>query len=468
MKKFDLIIIGGGAGGVAAAIRADELGVKAALINKGLPLGGTCVNVGCVPSKFLIENAREIQRAKEGRFRDAKIRLEKFNFEGIIQEELNLVQKLREEKYQKVVSGLKNVELINEKAEFVTGNKIKVGNEELESEKFIIATGSTAKAPPVKGLKESGYLTHIEVLKLKKLPETLVILGGGAVGVEMAQVFSRFGSEVFILQKAGTILPFGESEVVNELSKILEQEGVKIFTEVEVKEVFKKGNKKIISFTSRGKEQEITFDEILVAAGKEPNTRSLNLEKAGVELNRKGAIIVNEFLQSSNENVFAVGDVAALPLRLETTAGREGTIAVENIFNSARASIDYNSVPYTVFSDPEFAGVGLTEKNQLEKEGVCACRSVRLEKLPRALINKETKGVAKMIIHPKTKEVKGVHLLAPRASEIISFAAELIRSKRTIDDIINSSLPVFPSFSEIIKLTALSFYKDISKLSCCI
>jgi len=229
----------------------------------------------------------------------------------------------------------------------------------------------------------------------------------------------------------------------------------------------KKITKKIVKFLVEDKEEEITVDEILFVAGKTPNIDDLDLENANVKVNEKKAIVTNEFLQTSNSNIYAVGDVNDKPLRLETTSAREGTIAVLNAFTQAKIKIDYNLVPYTIFTDPELAGIGFTEERQIKKLGVYACRVLELKFVPKARIISRTEGLVKMLINPKTKEITGVHILSPFASEIINQAIWLIKNKNTIDDLIDS-MPVFPTLSDTLKICALSFYKDISKISCCI
>lgn len=466
MKKFDLIIIGGGAGAFSAAIRANELKAKTAMINYGLPLGGTCVNVGCVPSKTLLWVGEILNLVRQD-IPGIDLEIKNFDFREVIKYELSLVKKLRQEKYEKVLENLEYVTFIEGKAKFVSQNEVEVGGKRLKGEKFIIATGSTATMPPIEGIRETGFLTHIEALKLDKKPESLAVIGAGPLGLEFSQMFSRFGTKVFLLELASTIFKPGEPELVERLSQILTKEGIEIYTKAQVKRVFKRKNKKVLIFEVDGKEREIEAEEILLASGKTPNTDNLNLQVVGVERDKRKAVIVNQYLQTSNKNIFAVGDVTNLPLRLETTAGREGTIAAENALKGTNLFIDYNTVPYTIFTDPQLAGVGFGEEQQIKKMGVCACQTVDFSKVPKGLISKRTEGLIKMVIDPKTKEILGVHILSPQAGEIIAQAMVLIKNKNTIDDVINSLL-VFPTLSEAIKLVALSFTKDIKKLSCCI
>ncbi|MDE1925410.1 MAG: FAD-dependent oxidoreductase, partial [Patescibacteria group bacterium] len=254
MRKYDLIIVGGGAGAFAAAIRADELGAKTALINSGLPLGGTCVNVGCVPSKTLIHAAETLHRTKHHNIPGIEIEVKNFDFSKVMQDELALVEKLRNEKYEKVLAQLKNVSLVEGKATFVSTNEVEVNGEKLTADKFIIAAGSTATVPPIDGLKETGFITHIEALKLERPPKELVVIGAGPLGLEFAQLYSRFGTKVTILQRGSSIFPPAEKELTDRLQEILEKEGIVIKTDVEVLTARKDGEKKIVTYSSNGKQ----------------------------------------------------------------------------------------------------------------------------------------------------------------------------------------------------------------------
>ncbi|MBI2989904.1 MAG: mercury(II) reductase [Candidatus Magasanikbacteria bacterium] len=467
MKKFDLIIIGGGAGAFAAAIRANELKAKTAIVNAGLPLGGTCVNVGCVPSKTLLYAGEMLHHAKHHGVAGVELEVKNFDFQKVVQDELSLVEKLRQEKYEKVLKNLEYVTAIEGKAKFVSQNEIEVNGERLSAKKFIIAAGSTANVPPIERIREVGFVTHIEALRLEKQPKELVVIGAGPVGLEFAQLFSRFGTKVTILQRGDSIFPHSEKALTDQLAEILSKEGIIIKTNVEVKSARKENGKKVILYTINSMQEETAADEILLAAGKTPNTRGLGLDVVGVEVNKQQAVVVNQHFQTSNPKIFAVGDVTSGPLRLEPTAGREGTLAAENALKGTTLSIDYNAVPYTIFTDPQLAGVGFTEDEQMKQMGVCACRTVSFEDVPKAIIMHRTEGMIKMAIHPQTKQILGVHILAPNAGELIAEAMMLIKNKNTIDDVTNS-LPMFPTLSEAIKIVALSFTKDISKLSCCI
>lgn len=464
---FDLIILGGGAGAFAAAIRANELKAKTAMVNTGLPLGGTCVNVGCVPSKMLLWAGEILHHAQHHGIPGIELTVQRFDFPKVIQDELALVERLRREKYEKVLNALEHVTFVEGKARFVSPQEIEVGSQNLRAEKFIIATGSTATVPPIEGIREVGYVTHVEALKLERQPKVLFVVGAGPLGLEFAQMYARLGTKVTVLQKGPSIFPPTEPELSARLEEILGREGITIHTNVEAKAARREKDKKVLTVEIEGRTAEVGAEEILLATGKTPNTAGLGLEHVNVDVTERKAIRVQPNLQTSAPHIYAVGDVTNLPLRLETTAGREGTLAAENALTGAQKSIDYRTVPYTIFTDPQLAGVGLTEAQEMQELGRCACRAVSFSDVPKALITHRTEGLIKMAIHPDTKEILGVHLLAPNAGDLIVEAMTLLANKNTIDDVVDS-LPVFPTMSEAIKLVALSFTKDISKLSCCV
>jgi mercuric reductase len=464
---FDLIIIGGGAGAFAAAIRANELQAKTVMINAGLPLGGTCVNVGCVPSKRLLRAGELLHLAQNHEIPGIELAVKKFDFRTLIEDELDLVSRMRQEKYAKVLAGLEEVTLLEGYAKFISDTEVRVNGETLSAGKIIIATGSKAMVPPIEGIEETGYITHIEALKLQQLPTELIVIGAGPVGIEFAQMYSRFGSKVTIVKRSPGILRFAEPILTKQLSKILKDEGIDIITATAFRHARRESNKKVLAISIDGKDVDVAADEILLSAGKTPNTKDLGLDAAGVEVDKRKAVVVNESFQTSQPHIFAVGDVTNQPARFEPTAGREGTLAAGNALNGSRDCIDYDTVPFTVFTDPQLAGVGLTEAGQMERLGTCNCRTLSFEHVPRAIIMNRTEGLINMVIHPSSEEIMGVHILAPDAGELIAEAMVLVRNKNNVDEVINS-LPMFPTLAESLKAVALSFKKDIARLSCCV
>jgi mercuric reductase len=467
MKTFDLIIIGGGAGAFAAAIRANELKAKTAMVNSGLPLGGTCVNVGCVPSKRLLRAGEVLHLAQNHMIPGVELEVKKFDFPTLIRDELNLVSQMRKEKYENVLGALESVSLMEGYAKFISQKEVRVNEDTMRAEKIIIATGSKAAVPPIEGIEKTGYLTHIEALKPEQLPGKLIIIGAGPVSIEFAQMYSRFGSKVTIVKRSSGVLRFAEQELTDRLAEILQSEGIDIITATVLKRVRRENGKKALTLSANGAEKEISGDEILLAAGKTPNTTDLGLEAAGVEVDDKQAIVVNGIFQTSQPHIYAVGDVINLAARREPTAGREGSLAAGNALNASNDSIDYDMVPFTVFTDPQLAGVGLTEEEEMKRFGVCNCRTISFENVPKAIIMNRTEGLIKMVIHPSTEQIMGVHILAPDAGELIAEAMMLVKNRNTVDEVVNS-LPMFPTLSEAIKLAAISFTRNISELSCCV
>jgi len=469
MKKYDFIILGQGSAAFAAAIKANDLGIKTAMIGgnatKGTVVGGTCVNVGCMPSKRLITVANTFYHAINNSFNGIKYNRGKLNFKKVIVQKNAMVEKFRKEKYADVVKELKNVAYFNGKGSFISKNQVKVGSETLEGKKFLIAVGAKTFIPPIKGIENIDYLTNEEALSLKELPKSLCVLGAGALSLEFAQLYSHFGTKVTVLQRGERILSNAEPEISDNLRKYLEEEGIKIITEMNINFVKKIGKNKIVNITHNGKILNIECEHFLIATGRTPNTGNLGLDKIEVKTDKKGFIVVNNEMQTSNSNIWAAGDVIGEPM-LETIAAKEGAVAVENAFTKNKKKIDFTEVPRAVFTYPEAASVGLTDAEANAKGIKCVCRVLSFELVPKAHVIGDTRGVIKIVMQKDNKRIVGIHILAPHAADIIHEATLAVKFKLTIDDIIDT-VHVFPTLSEAIKLAAQSFYKDISKLSCC-
>jgi len=325
MEKYDLIILGQGSAAFAAAIKANDLGVKTAMIGgnatPGTLIGGTCVNVGCMPSKNLITVGTLFYYASNNSFEGIKYEKGKVDFKKIIEQKDKMVEKFRKEKYADVVENLKNVTYINGKGKFVSKDEIEVNSQIFKGKKFIIAVGARTNIIPVKGIENIDYLTNEEILGLKELPESLCVVGGRALGLEFAQMFAHFGTKVTVLQRSDRILPEHEPEISVALKQYLEEEGITIYTGTKIDNVSKKGKNKVISFSANGKTKEIECEQLLFATGRRPNTDGLGLEKAGVKTDEKGFVTVNNGMQTSAEHVFAAGDVIGEPM-LETIAAK--------------------------------------------------------------------------------------------------------------------------------------------------
>ena len=454
MSEYDLAIIGKGAAAFSAAIKLSELTsnqMRIAMIGYG-PIGGTCVNVGCVPSKYLIEASKNFEMAKkplyDGIKADASIDFNKFM--GTLN---NFVVTERTEKYENVIKNFDNIDLYDGKAKFVYKDTVMVNNQKITAFNFLIATGSRTFVPDIKGL--NNYYTSENIWDMRKIPEKLLILGSGEVAIELAYAFSNFGSEVHIFNRSDRILKGFDDDVTESLRKIMENHGIKFHTGVTIKEI----DDKTLFYDNSS----LNFDEIIAATGRIPNIEDLDLNKAGIKFNNKG-IIVDKYFKTSNGNIYAAGDCIDQELKLETLAGKEGAIVAENIFGSDK-TINIKDIPWVVFCEPNVASVGYTEKEIKSMNIKYNIRKIELKNVVKANILKSNDGVAKVISDEKGI-ILGVQILAPNAAEFIIEGVYLIQNKLTYNDIINSS-HVFPTVAESIKIAGQSFIRDISKMSCC-
>ena len=477
MEKYDLIIIGGGAAGFAAATKAADLGKTALMINSGLPLGGTCVNVGCVPSKHLLSVGNDLYYGPRSNFSAiSNGHRPDFDFKAAIQEKDDLVAALRQSNYRNVLDGLDTVTLLEAKARFVGPNKVEADGQIYEAEKFIIATGSSTKVLPIPGIDQVGWLNNVTALQLQEVPGSMIVIGGGPLGLEFAQMFAHFGSKVTVLEAMDRILPREEPEIAAELQRNLENEGIEFRVGVTVDKVEEQDGKMVVTIRGGHIVQrnrslativtDLEADELLLAAGIQANTAALDLEKAGVKANGNGFIEVNEYYQTDNPDVFAAGDCVG-NMALETVAAKEGALAAENALTSSHKGLDYDEVPHAVFTDPEVASVGITEEEEMRRFNACSCRTIYMDAVPKAAAIKEDRGVFKMVIHPDSSKVLGVHIVAPHAADLIHEATMAVKFGLTIDDIIDT-VHVFPTLSEGIKRVAQAFTRDVSQMSCCV
>ena len=466
MEKYDLIIIGGGAAGFAAAMKANDLKIKALMVNNNtIGLGGTCVNVGCVPTKYLLNIGDLINESRNQRFEGIKSSIS-VSFQKVIEGKNNLIKQLQLDKYENVLKKLPNVDLVEGNAKFISHSEIQVDNQTtFQAKNFIIATGSSSFIPLIKGIEQVDYITNIEALQLKKLPNSMIVLGGGALGVEFAQLFSRFGTKVYLFEMLDSIVPNEEPEISKYLKDYLQEEGIEIYTNAKIIELENEGNKKVIKVLHNNDELTFKAEHILIAAGRKPNTHNLGLEKIGINLGKKGQIIVDEFMKAG-ENIWAAGDVIGEPM-LETIAAREGMIATNNALSEEKIKMDYRIAPHAIFTNPQVGSVGFTDlqANQLGYD--CRCNTIPIGFVAKSKILNDDRGVLKIVINRKTEEILGIHILSTNAADLIHEGVMIIKNHMTLDDVI-STIHVFPTLSEAIKLTAQSFKRDISVISCCI
>lgn len=467
MEKYDLIIIGGGGAAFAAAAKAADLERSALMINGGLPAGGTCVNVGCVPTKYLLAVGEELRRHRHPRFESiGGGRRPGFDFRAAMREKDRIVGSIQRRNYLEVLERLEGVRYIEARARFAGPDRVEAAGEIYEAGKILVAVGSSARPLPVPGMDRVGWLDNVRALQLEEVPESMVVIGAGPSGLEFAQMFARFGTRVTVLEAMPQILPKHEPEIAAELRRCLEQEGIAVHTGVRVQEAAGRGGKKVVAFRGADHAGQIEAQEILQAAGIQANTAGLDLEQAGVRVDEKGFIRVDRYYQTDNPDVFAAGDcIGKMPL--ETVAAREGALAAENALTATARTINYDQAPQAVFTDPQVASVGLTEQEAMRRFTACSCRTIPLEAVPKAVVTEEPRGAFKMVIHPESARILGVHILAPQAAELIHAGVLAVKLGLTIDDLIET-LFVFPTLSEGIKRVAQSFRRDVSMMSCCV
>lgn len=439
---YDIVIIGGGSAGFSAAIEARKLNAKVLLINDGL-IGGTCVNVGCVPSKYLLKMA---EMGKP--------------FGYVVENLPKIIEKMRRKKYEELVE-FYGFDFIRGKGRILSENEVEVNGKVFKTKYIIIATGSRPFIPPIKGIDTVPYLTNLNIFSLKELPKRLLIIGGGYIGVELSQAFKRFGSEVYVVEMANQILPQEDEDIAYTLKETLENEGVKIYTDCVVESVsISNGN---ISAKCKGKNGEFFLNatHVLVAAGRIGNTEGLGLENIGVKVDGKGFVITDGTLRTSVKTIFAVGDVNGKSPFVYVGA-REGKLAVRNALLSENNKLNYNVVPYVVFTDPQVSGVGVGERFLKDLDIEYGKSVLNYNDIPIAGLIPNTKGFIKVLFSHNGKII-GVRIIGKLAGELITsytIAMSLGVSKDRLMDV----LYPFLTFSEGIRLSLLDSAKH---LSCC-
>lgn len=467
-SHFDLIIIGGGSAAFSAAIKANDLGLSTLMVNGGLNFGGTCVNVGCVPSKTLIRAAETAYHAGHSNFAGIKPKGADIDFAQVIKQKKQLVKTLQQKKYMDVVSDFENLQLLEGWAEFIDDKTILVnGKEEYTAIKFIIATGSTTNIPNIEGLKETGYLTNVTLFDLEEQPESITILGAGYIGLEIAMAYNRLGTKVRIIEFTDRVLRSQAPDLSEEIQMHMRKEGIEILPNFRAVKFEKSGNDTVIhckrpdgSFTEL-----IEPGKVVVTTGTKANTEKLGLNHIGLRLTESGHIEVNALMETNLQNVYAAGDVANTPAYVYTSA-YEGKIAVENAFAGKQSYADYSSLPWVVFTDPQIAGAGLDEIQAKAQNIPFEVSKITLDNVPRSLAANDIRGFIKLIRNPETDKLIGARIVAPEGGELIMELSLAIKYGITVSDLAQSFHP-YLTLGEGIKLAAISFGQDVGKLSCC-
>lgn len=468
--SYDLIILGGGSAAFAAAIEADELQLSTLIVNEGLPWGGTCVNVGCLPSKYLIRAAESIHKASHSPFRGISPNKPSWDYKTIIQQKRELVADLQQHKYMDVVAGLENVTLLEGRGRLTSRNTIEVNGKIYRGIKIFIATGSSTTIPPIEGIREIDYLTNDTLFDKEDLPESLTIIGGGYIGLEIAQAYHRFGSKVTVVEYfdhilIDHILNTQTEDVSSEVRKHLEAEGIQFYTGTKATKVYKEGDQVVLEGEQKGQKVSVTSSHLLIATGRTPNTKGIGVEDVGVELLKGGFVKVNDQLETSVTGIYAVGDCNPNP-PFVYTAAYEGKTAVQNAFQGVGKATDFRSMPWVIFTDPQVAGVGLDEKEAAAQGTPFQVASLPLSEIPRSAAALDTRGFIKLIKNPETDKLLGARIVAPEGGELIMELSLAVKYSIPVNDLADSFHP-YLTLSEGIKLAAITFNKSVAKLSCC-
>lgn len=457
MSNFDIVIIGSGPGGYVSAIRCAQLGFKTALVEKYFHLGGTCLHVGCIPSKSLLD-ASELYDKALHQFKDFGIEITKptIDFSRMIQRKNEVVEQTS--KGIDYLMDKNKITVFHGMGTFKSSNQLEVKDEKgniknLEARYFIIATGSKPANLPFAPADKERLITSTEALNLKEIPKHLLVIGGGVIGLELGSVYKRLGAEVTVIEFLDRLIPTMDGGLSKELLKVLKKQGMKFSLSTQVTKIERKGDKIFIQAVEKnGKEIMFEGDYCLVAVGRKPYTENLGLEKAGIELDDQGRIKVNEHLQTNIPNIYAIGDVVRGPM-LAHKAEEEGVLVAEQLAGQ-KPHIDYNLIPAVVYTWPEVAGVGKTEEQLLEEGRSYKIGQFPIRALGRARASGDTDGFVKILADEATDEVLGIHMIAARAADLIADAVTLLEYRASAEDIARMS-HAHPTYAEAIKEAAL-------------
>lgn len=458
MERYDITIIGGGSGGLTAARLATALGARVLLVDKER-LGGDCLRYGCVPSKSLIHVARVAQQMRDAAalgLVPGSVGVNMANVSAYVQGVIDRVEKAERVYTEGVTVKFGHVA-------FTSPHELELNGERVGSRNTIIATGSRPIVPVVEGLAETGYLTNEDVFDLNRLPASIIVVGGGPVGVELSQAFRRLGARVTIIQEAARILPREDAEVSQAVADVLQSEGIEIVTDARFVRASRNGERKVV-MAKRGEEL-LSFeaDEIILAVGRQPNADGLHLEAAGIQYDA-GGIKVDEYLQTTAGNVLAIGDVIGGYLFTHVAAYQAGVAVRNALVPLAKKKVDYRVVPWCTFTDPEAARVGLTPEEAAKQHKYTRVVKFPWAEIDRAQTEGETVGFIKLVLAGKKDEIVGAHLVGAHAGELLGELSLAMRHNLTLNDILDT-IHAYPTMTTGIQQTVLEAYLEGSAIA---
>ncbi len=455
---YDLAVVGAGSGGFAAAIRGAELGARVALIGHGA-IGGTCVNIGCVPSKTLIRAMQGVHGARAaGRFAGIEAEARLTDWAALVAQKDELVAGLRQAKYVDVLAAYPGITYVDGQARLVEGG-VAVDGATIRAGKVVLATGARPALPDIAGLSDVEPLTSTTAMELERLPRSLLVIGGGDIGAELAQMFARAGARVTVVCRS-RLLPRAEPEIGTALTEVFTAEGIAVRAGASYEWIRRTGDRVTLALAGG---EVIEAERVLSAVGRRPITDGLGLAEAGVELAPGGGVRIDDRLRTTRPGVYAVGDVTGRDMHVYMAA-YAGRLAADNALEGADHRYDAAAMPAVTFTDPQAATVGLTER-QARDRGLDVRTSVLpLEHVPRALAARDTRGLIKLVA--ADERLLGAHILAPEGGEAIQTAALAIKHGMTVGALAETIFPYLTTV-EGLKLAAQAFDKDVAKLSCC-
>ncbi|MDE2229463.1 MAG: mercury(II) reductase [Alphaproteobacteria bacterium] len=461
--RYDLAVVGAGSAGFAAAIAAADLGARVALIGHGV-IGGTCVNTGCVPSKTLIRAMESLHHAKiAGRF--AGIRADGCieDWAAVVRHKDELVASLRQAKYAALLPNYNTIAYLEGWARLAEGGVAIDGNR-LTAGRVIIATGASPALPPIPGIDGVPHLTSTTALELKRLPKSLLVIGGGYIGCELGQLFARAGVAVTIVDIM-PILSTAEPEIAKALGRYLRDEGLVIRDGVRTKAVRKTERGIVLDISDDSRDEMLEAEQVLIATGRRPNTAGMDLEDAGIEILPNGGIKMDDHMRTTKAGIYAAGDVTGRdPFVYMAAYGAK--IAAENALNDDSRRYDPTAMPSVVFTDPQLASVGLTEEQARKRRLHVKTTVMPLDYVSRALAARDTRGMIKLVADSDSDKLLGAHILAPEGADSIQTAAIAIKCGMTVQDLADMIFPYLTTV-EGLKLAAQSFTRNVAQLSCC-
>lgn len=460
---YDLVVIGAGSAGFSASITAADQGAQVALVGSGT-IGGTCVNIGCVPSKTLIRAAETLHNARvAARFAGIKAEAELTDWRGTVRQKDALVSELRQAKYIDLLPAYNGIAYRDGSARLVDGG-VEVDGARIPVGKILIATGARPAVPAIPGIETVPYLTSTTALDLEELPRSLLVIGGGYIGAELAQMFARAGAKVSIVCRS-RLLPEAEPEIGSALTGYFEDEGIAVASGIAYRAIRRTEGGVSLTVTRDGQDIAIDADQVLITTGRAPNIEGLGLAEHGIAVSPKGDIVVDDRMRTTKAGIYAAGDVTGRD-QFVYMAAYGAKLAAKNALNGDSLRYDNSAMPAIVFTDPQVASVGLTEAAARTAGHDVRVSTIGLDQVPRALAARDTRGLIKLVAGTGSGRLLGAHILAPEGADSIQTAALAIRQGLTVDDLADMIFPYLTTV-EGLKLAALGFSRDVAKLSCC-